>query len=256
MNKNEEKARSLLTAIYPRYDRRYLATDPIQFPHLYQDTKDQELVALLAALLAFGNAKAAIQSIRRWLAPLGPSPTETLKNKQLFNESDLPDGHRWVRAGDILLLLKRLALLYKDHETLEDLFLKGISPEDPDIQNGLEQFSQKFQIKNPSRGFQYFFPSPAKGSACKRLNLFLRWVVRPSDGIDLGLWKRISPSKLIVPVDIHVYRFAKTFRLTHTRTANWKMAKEVTVFLKKLDPDDPVKYDFSICHWGMEKNRK
>lgn len=254
MKKGKEEARRILAEIHPRYDRHYLPTDPIQFPHLYKDPKDQELVALLSALLAFGNAKAVIQSVQKWLDPLGPSPSSELP-RFLKQKNKFPSGHRWVRGEDIFALLTKLSSLYEQHETLEDLFLKGHS-EDGNIRKGLEQFTEKLQIENSSQGFRYFIPSPTKGSPCKRLNLFLRWVVRPADGIDLGLWKRISPSQLIIPLDVHVFRFARNFRLSRTRTPNWKMAEEVTEFLRELDPQDPIKYDFAICHWGMEKNRR
>jgi hypothetical protein len=99
--------------------------------------------------------------------------------------------------------------------------------------------------------FPFLFPSPASGSACKRLCMFLRWMVRPADGIDLGLWKAIPPRKLIIPVDAHIQRISRFLGLTQRKQADWRMAQEITAALKKFDSDDPVKYDFSLCHIGI-----
>jgi uncharacterized protein (TIGR02757 family) len=99
--------------------------------------------------------------------------------------------------------------------------------------------------------FRFFFPSPAAGSACKRLCMYLRWMVRPADGIDLGLWHDIPPAKLVMPVDAHIQRIGRYLRLTSRKQADWRMAREITAALRKLDPDDPVKYDFSLCHLGI-----
>jgi uncharacterized protein (TIGR02757 family) len=103
-----------------------------------------------------------------------------------------------------------------------------------------------------SRGFRYFFPSPADGSPCKRLCMFLRWLVRPADGIDLGLWPEIPAAKLVVPLDTHVWGFARRFRLTPYKNPRWESALHVTEFLREIEPSDPVRFDFPICHYGME----
>jgi len=99
-------------------------------------------------------------------------------------------------------------------------------------------------------GVRYFFPRPSKGSGCKRLNLFLRWMVR-RDALDLGVWRRVSPSKLVVPLDTHVIRVGRCLRLTSYASPGWRMARDITASLRRLDPDDPVKYDYALCHLGM-----
>jgi uncharacterized protein (TIGR02757 family) len=105
----------------------------------------------------------------------------------------------------------------------------------------------------PDSSFPFFFPSPAAGSACKRLCMYLRWMVRPADGIDLGLWKEVSPAKLVIPVDTHIHRIGRSLGLTARRQADWRTAREITAALRLLDPDDPVKYDFSLCHLGISE---
>lgn len=246
----------LLEEIRGSFDHQYLPTDPVSIVRSYADPRDRELVGLVTALLAFGNAKAIQGSVKKLLEPLGPSPYQAL-SQPLPTKEFQTAGHRWVRSGDLILLFERMAALIDRYGSLEAFFMKGYFPEGADVGRSLHQFCRGFLEKTgkrgETRGFRFFFPTPENGSACKRLNMFLRWMVRPEDGIDFGLWKKVSPSKLVIPVDIHVFNFARRHHLSCHRTANWKMAIDVTSFLRQLDPADPVKYDFSICHYGMEK---
>lgn len=250
---------TLLEEIMLRFDRQFLKTDPVSLVHRYRSPGDQEVVSLITALLAFGNAKAIIGSVKRIIDPLGSSPKEALMGRLPATLSH-QTGHRWVRTGDILLLLEIVREILVKHHSLESFFLEGFSPQDHDVGAALHQFSRRIKKMAGKRGgtlgFRYFFPSPEDGSACKRLNMWLRWIVRPHDGIDLGLWSRIPPSKLIIPLDIHLFNFARRYRLSRYKTPHWKMACEVTSFLRQLDPADPVKYDFAICHYGMEQGWK
>jgi uncharacterized protein (TIGR02757 family) len=151
-----------------------------------------------------------------------------------------------------------LHLAYKEFGSLKKLFLTGYQVTDSNTKNAITNFSnyflQKAQSKfgSLSRGIVFMFPLPEKGSACKRINLFLRWMVR-KDELDIGLWKGIPTSKLIIPVDTHIARICRKLKLTKRKNVSWKMAEEITNNLKKFDPDDPVKYDFAICHIGMRK---
>lgn len=248
----------LLHSLLAQYNHPFLSGDPVYFVHQYTNPRDQEIVALISALLAFGNVKSIHASIKKVLDLMGPCPAQFLSEfdpeaqKSLFEKL----GHRWVRGQDLLLLFTVIQKILKEYSTLEDFFLQGYRDQDPDISNVLHHFSKNALnlagTKKHSRGFRYFFPSPQGGSPCKRLVLFLRWMIRPADGIDLGLWKKIPASKLIIPLDTHIYSFAQKFRLSRYKNANWKVASEVTAFLRTIDPKDPVRFDFSICHYGME----
>jgi uncharacterized protein (TIGR02757 family) len=151
-------------------------------------------------------------------------------------------------------------MVYHEFGSLKKLFLSGYQETDPNTKNAITIFSNfllqqaQNEIGSLSRGLKFMFPLPEKGSACKRMNLFLRWMVR-KDELDFGLWDEIASSKLIIPVDTHVARICKQLKLTKRKNLSWKMAEEITENLKKFDSDDPVKYDFAICHIGMRKMR-
>jgi len=258
-NSLQRKAAEVVQDLFGRYDRQCLKEDPVFFVHQYQDPRDREIVGLISALLAFGNVKAIHGSVRKILAVLGPRPAEfvssfdPVKKREIFGGV----GHRWVRGGDLHLLLVVLQKILDRYSSVKNCFFEDYDEKDGDIAPMLDRFSRRAKqwaaSKDLTRGFRYFFPSPTDGSPCKRLNMFLRWMVRPADGIDLGLWPEIPASKLVIPLDIHVYRFAGKFGLSRYKTPRWEVAKDVTEFLKTLDPKDPVKYDFAICHYGMEK---
>src|SRR6185369_12908220 len=166
---------------------------------------------------------------------------------------------RWTRERDLIGLVWILHQMLERSGSIERFFLEGYDPAAPDLSGALDSFSARAMALDlkaaygrvPKRpGVSYFFPSPSKGSACKRLNLFLRWMVR-RDALDLGVWKRVPPAKLIVPLDTHVIRVGRCLRLTTYTSPGWRMARDITASLRALDPLDPVKYDFSLCHLGM-----
>ena len=170
-----------------------------------------------------------------------------------------PLVHRWIRGRDLVALLLILQRMLRESGSIERFFVAGDDPSSPDIGPALEAFSTRALQTDltaaygrmPKRaGVCYFFPRPSAGSACKRLNLFLRWMTR-RDAIDLGTWTRVSPARLIIPLDTHVIRLGRCLRLTRYSTPNWKMAAEITTSLRTLDATDPVRYDFSLCHVGM-----
>jgi uncharacterized protein (TIGR02757 family) len=258
-NQRREEIRVLLHCLCRDYDRKFIPEDPVSLVHTYQDPRDQEIVGLIASLLAFGNAKAIRGSVAKILKLMGERPSQFIAawtpDRHVKGFESL--GHRWVRGADLLLLIDLLKGFLDRHGSLKETFLVHYREDDADIGPILTRFSREVRRrvgqKGAGRGFRYFFPSPQDGSPCKRLNMFLRWMVRPADGIDLGLWPEISPSKLVIPMDTHVYRFARRFRLGSVRSPTWRLAREVTDFLKELDPKDPVKYDFPICHFGMRE---
>ena len=211
--------------------------------------------------LAFGRVASVLASIEALLAVMGPSPARFVRRFDPAADGRRlrSIGHRWIRGRDLVALMVVLQRMLRDAGSIEAFFLAGDDPAAPDIGPALDAFAARaLQIdlrpaygRPPKRpGVCYFFPRPSAGSACKRLNLFLRWMVR-KDAIDLGVWSRVSPARLIVPLDTHVIRLGRCLRLTRYATPGWKMAAEITAALRALDPADPVRYDFSLCHVGM-----
>ena len=168
--------------------------------------------------------------------------------------------YRWIRGRDLVALLLILQRMLRQSGSVEAFFLVGDDAAQPDVGTALNSFSERalgtdlrpaYGARPPKRpGVCYFFPRPSAGSACKRLNLFLRWMVR-KDEIDLGVWTGVSPARLVVPLDTHVIRLGRCLRLTRYASPGWKMAADITAALRALDPADPVRYDFSLCHVGM-----
>jgi len=251
-----------LDRLYCQYDHADRIGDPIEIARRYSNPADREVAAFCAAGLAFGRVASVLQSVERLLAVMGPSPASFLARWDPRRDSHLFDalGHRWTRGGDLAALVWILKRMVEVRGSIEAFFLDGYDPDAPDIGPALEAFSSaalRLDLR-PARGARvarrpgvgYFFPRPSSGSACKRLNLFLRWMVR-TGGVDFGQWTRVSPAKLIVPLDTHIVRLGRCLRLTTYATAGWRMASEITASLRIIDPDDPVRYDFALCHVGM-----
>jgi uncharacterized protein (TIGR02757 family) len=250
-----------LDRLYDGFNHADSATDPIQIVRRFQRDDDREIVAFIAAALAFGRVSSVLQSIERVLAVMGPQPAAYVRQFEPRRHAAAFAGivHRWTREADIVAMLWLLRQMIDRAGSVEGFFLEGYDPKAEDIAGALDSFSARAMAldlkaaygKVPKRpGVCYFFPQPSKGSGCKRLNLFLRWMVR-RDALDLGVWRRVSPAQLIVPLDTHVIRVGRCLRLTTYTSPGWRMARDITASLRRLDPADPVKYDFSICHLGM-----
>jgi uncharacterized protein (TIGR02757 family) len=243
---------------YKAFNKSKLEPDPLQFPHLYKNEKDIELMAFIASVFAYGNVKQIINTLNTFLVISNKRPYKFILNFSV--NSTLPSNilHRFYSTKDIFHLFQLLNLVYNEFGSLKKLFLSGYQEEDTNAKNAITNFSNFFLQKAQnefgtlSRGLKFMFPLPEKGSACKRMNLFLRWMVR-KDELDFGIWSEIPTSKLIIPVDTHVARICKQLKLTLRKNVSWQMAEEITNNLKKFDADDPVKYDFAICHIGMRK---
>jgi uncharacterized protein (TIGR02757 family) len=250
-----------LDELYAGFNHADSAADPIQIVKRYERNDDREMVGFIAAALAFGRVTSVLQSIERVLAVIGPEPAAYVRRFDPPRDGAAFAGivHRWTREADIVALLWLLRQMVDRSESVEGFFLDGDDGRSEDIAPALDSFSTRalaLDLKAaygrvPKRpGVCYFFPRPSAGSGCKRLNLFLRWMVR-RDALDLGVWRRVSPARLIVPLDTHVIRVGRCLRLTAYTSPGWRMARDITASLRRLDPDDPVKYDYSLCHLGM-----
>jgi uncharacterized protein (TIGR02757 family) len=251
-----------LRRLYEAYNREDSATDPVQIVRRYVKPDDQEVVGFCAAALAFGRVASVLNTVGTLARAMGPEPAAYVR---AFD----PKGphpelramvHRWIRGADIVALLWLLRQMIDRSGSIEAFFMEGDEPSASDIGGALDSFSRRamaldlaavYGRRVPTRaGVGYFFPRPSSGSGCKRLNLFLRWMIR-RDAVDLGAWTRIPPSRLVVPLDTHVIRLGRCLRLTRYTSPGWKMAAEVTASLRAIDPADPVRFDFSLCHVGM-----
>jgi uncharacterized protein (TIGR02757 family) len=255
--------RAALDRLYESFNNPEAVSDPIQIVRRFVHPDDREIVGFCAAALAFGRVGSVLQSIERLLAVMGARPADYVRQFDPRREIPRlePIVHRWIRGRDLAALLWILRQMLEQYGSIEGFFAAGYDPSAADLSEALDSFSQRALAIDLScvygktgrakrHGVCYFFPRPSTGSACKRLNLFLRWMVR-QDALDLGVWTRVPPSALVVPLDTHVIRVGRCLQLTTRTSPGWKMAADITGRLRELDAGDPVKYDFSICHMGM-----
>ncbi len=257
-----DQLRPPLDDLYRGFDHVHSAADPVHIVRRFADPADREVVGFCAAGLAFGRVSSVLQSIESLLAVIGPAPAAFVRSFDYRRERTRfePLVHRWIRGRDLLALMLVLQRMLRERGSIEAFFAEGDDPAAPDVCAALESFSRRametdlrqvYGAKLPARaGVGYFFPRPSRGSACKRLNLFLRWMVR-RDAIDLGVWRTPAPSRLVVPLDTHVVRVGRCLRLTRRVSPGWSMAADITAALRTVDAADPVRYDFSLCHIGM-----
>jgi uncharacterized protein (TIGR02757 family) len=252
-----------LDRLYAIYGRTYLTTDPVQLPRRYPRRDDREAAAFVAAALAYGRVAGILRSASAVLGLLGDRPARALRalDPRRTEEGLRGFAHRFNTGRDVAMLLAVLGRLLRDHGSLEGAFLAGYDPSHEDVGPALAAFCRRALKTDvspltrsgripPGAGVRFFFASPEDGSSCKRLNMFLRWMVR-EDQVDMGVWRRVPASALVVPLDTHVARISRYIGLTERRTADWRMAVEVTASLRELDPDDPVRYDFALSRLGI-----
>jgi uncharacterized protein (TIGR02757 family) len=253
--------KSTLDQLYTDFNAPDSASDPIQIVRRFERADDREIVGFCAAALAFGRVFSVLQSIERLLVIMGDRPAAYVRafHPQRERKAFQGLGHRWIRAADLLTLIWVLRQVLDRAGTIESFFSRAYAPSHEDVGIALEDFSRRALALDlrtaygrvPARpGVCYFFPRPSGGSGCKRMNLFLRWMVR-RDALDLGVWSSVRPASLIVPLDTHVIRVSRCLRLTRYASPGWAMARDITRSLRELDPADPVKYDYAMCHLGM-----
>ena len=256
--------KKILDTLYSSRSHQHLANDPLSFCHSYPDPVDQEVAAVIASAFAYGNVAIILRTLGAIFAELGASPRRYLEHFEPKHGLRIFSGfkHRFNDGSDLCALLWAIRMMIEQAGSVESFFLRGQAADAGDITEALnaysstllsQDYSPVFGTKGipPNSYFPFLFPAPVSGSACKRLCMFLRWLVRPDDGIDLGLWHGISAAKLIIPVDTHIQRISGYLGFTRRKSADWRMAREITVALRRFDPVDPVKYDFSLAHLGI-----
>lgn len=252
----QEVLRERLDALVKTFDISTITPDPLQLVLRYDDARDQEIAGILAAAFAYGRADIVVANVGRVLDAMRPSPHAYLST---FSEPEARArfatfAHRFQKMPELVALLSALARVIREHGTLGALFESCYDERDPDIGPSLTRFVEAvlaFATPGPTdKALRYLLTSPSDGSACKRMNLFLRWMVRRTPP-DLGIWTFADPAKLVVPLDTHVHRIATFLGLSRRRSANWKAAREITDRLARLDRADPVRYDFAICRLGI-----
>ena len=262
MNKRATQLTKVLERLYAKYNHReFIPPDPLQFVYQYSDPGDKEVVGFLAAQLAYGRVQQIQKSLTDLLRRMGDSPFKFVRGFDERKREKLKGfKHRFTTAdclSDLLSLLKQVLIQYG---SIERFFVRGYNPNDKNIISALSNFCESLlDIYSETgsghipRGLSYLLCRPSAGSACKRLNLFLRWMVR-NDEVDVGLWSSVDKSKLIVPVDVHMGRLCRILGLYNRRTVSLSAAVEITESFAEVEPGDPVKYDFALSRIGILKN--
>jgi len=256
------RLRAPLERLYRDFDwTARIEKDAIQFPLRYADPADREVAALLTACLAYGRVDLFGPWIDWALARMAPAPHRFILGFDPEKDGPRFDGfrYRFNRPRDLAAFCLATQRILLGHGSLRACFLSGYAEAAPDVGPALERFVQAFRSQDLrpifprgrlSRGYRHLFPLPSRGGPCKRLHLFLRWMVR-REPPDFGLWREVSPAKLLIPVDTHVENMSRAVGLTRRKSRTWRMAVEITKRLRLLDPSDPVKYDFALCHKRM-----
>jgi uncharacterized protein (TIGR02757 family) len=260
-NRSSVPLRSALDALYGQFNAERVVADPVWMARRYDRADDREVAAFIAAALAFGRVQSILNSVDGILQVMGASPAAFVRNFDPARDRHCFRHlvHRWTNGADFSALVWILHHMIEQNGSIENFFVEGLAADAVDVGAALQSFSTRalaidvsavYGRKKPKPGVAYFFSRPSSGGACKRLNLFLRWMVR-EDQVDMGVWKKVRPGQLMVPLDTHIIRVGRCLRLTTLKSPGWRMAADVTASLRALDPLDPIKFDFSICHLGM-----
>ncbi len=233
----------------------FIEKDPVNIPHRFQKKQDIEISGFFAALIAWGNRTAIINSCQRLLEVMDYAPYDFVQNHTPPDLKPLLSFvHRTFNATDLFYLLSFLQAHYQRCDTLEDAFARFIHPKSTGSSQALIGFHDYvFSLPDAPARTRKHIATPMRKSACKRLNMYLRWMVRQDRLVDFGIWKRIQPAQLICPLDVHVGRVARRLGLLQRRQDDWQAALELTARLKELDALDPVRYDYALFGLGVEE---
>jgi uncharacterized protein (TIGR02757 family) len=260
-----DELRRRLEALYLHYDHRFVDPDPLELVRAQDADEDREVAGLIASSLAYGNVLQIKRSISAVFSALGERPARAVRrlDPRAAARALRRFRHRFNDGRDVACLLFFIRQMLEQDGSIEGFFARGLEAGAPDVGPALASFSARALALDhgglyggrglpAGAGVRFFFPSPADGSACKRLNLYLRWMAR-RDGVDLGVWRAVDPAGLVIPLDAHIYAIARRVRLTRYRSPGWPMAVDITRRLRRLDPADPVKYDFAFHRMGLFK---
>jgi uncharacterized protein (TIGR02757 family) len=260
--------KSYFENVYRKFNRpEFIHPDPLEFVWRYNLPGDREIAGFIAAALAYGNVRQILKSVEKALSPMGKSPEAWIKDASEAAIAKTFSGfkHRFTTGSEMALFILNIRNAITQHGSLENCFIKNYRPADKDLSASLYAFVNEFNSGACARhcnfggqvarrrcvaGAPTLIPCPQKKSSFKRVNLYLRWMVR-RDAVDPGVWKKIPPSKLIVPLDTHMFRISKKLGLTGRNDASMKTALEITAAFRRISPKDPVKYDFALTRTGI-----
>lgn len=260
MTKNE--LGKFLDQCEAQYNRReFIKDDPISIPHQFTRVQDIEIIGFWVAMLAWGQRKTIINKANELVKLMDGKPYDFIVcHEEESRKKFLNFKHRTFQATDTLYFLEFLQQFYRRHDSLETAFSQFIKKEDETVEKGLIGFHDLFfSLENAPQRTRKHIATPARKSTCKRLNMFLRWMVRQdNNGVDFGLWENINPAQLLMPLDVHVDRVGRRLGLIERKQRDWKTVLELTANLREYAPKDPVKYDFALFGMGVleKKNRK
>jgi uncharacterized protein (TIGR02757 family) len=250
-------SRGTLNALYTRLNRRkYVHPDPLEFLYRYDDSRDREIVGLVASSLAYGRVAQILKSVGDVLDRLGAEPASFIDEVSPAGLGKALAGfrHRFTTGEEVAAMLIGASRLAKEHGSLGDAFASFMSPDDETVWNALGRFACELSSRG-KLGRCHLVPAPERGSACKRLLLYLRWMVR-QDVVDPGGWERVSAAKLVVPLDVHMFRLCRAMGFISRKQANARAALEATAHFRKIAPNDPVRYDFALTRLGINPDVK
>ncbi len=262
MNREPINIRDVLERLYSKYNHRArIKPDPLQFVYHYTEPADMEVAGLLSAVLAYGRVQQIEKNLNDLFNRMGASPYAFVFDFNKAKQQKLSSfKHRFTAGKDIADLLSVLKKVLQEKGSIEKFFLLGYDRRDDNIIPALSRFCDSlYEIhakqngRKVSSGLKYLLASPARGSVCKRLNLFLRWMVR-DDEVDAGLWKGVAQAKLIVPVDVHMHRLSRILGFHAQKTLSLPIAVSITKGFAEIEPDDPVRYDFALSRLGIVEN--
>lgn len=252
-----EKLKQFLDEKVKQYNQpNFIHNDPISIPHLFTKKQDIEIAGFFAATLAWGQRVTIINNCKKIMGWMDNAPHDFLLNhKESDRKRFVGFVHRTFNDTDLLYFIEFLTQFYRANTSLETAFSSYISTYDETIEKALVGFNQQFfSLPFAPQRTQKHVATPAKKSACKRLNMFLRWMVRSdNNGVDFGIWKQISPAQLVCPLDTHVHRVAIGLGLLKRKQADWQATLELTNNLRQLNPTDPARYDYALFGLGVEE---
>jgi len=245
----KDDLKKFLDEKYQEYNNvKFIEDDPIQIPHLFTNRKDIEIAGFLTSIISWGNRKSIINNAKKMMNLLDNSPYDFIKNCKDSEIKKLEFVHRTFNSIDFRFFLHSLKNIYTQNESMEDVFLD----DDSDFMfDGIINFRKIFFSVDHEKRSQKHISNPLKNSCCKRINMFLRWMVRNDQNVDFGIWKKIKRSKLSCPLDVHTGRVARKLGLIQRKQNDFKSLCELDKNLRLLDKEDPVKYDFSLFGLGM-----